>query len=254
MAMAFPTPDHSKSLIRNLDVRWRMISFFCAMLLVAFLRDWRLLFPAMVYAILWLALSWRDYHWYLPRLAWVILGLGIFIVPGCFLIPGETLWSIGWIHATREGIQTSVGILFRGITISALALTMIGSASFYDLAGGARQLGLGRSLASIFWLGFEQIEVIQQEFKRMRVALKARGQGTSSKSVSWRGFARLCANLLVRSLDKSERVHLALLSRGFQGDFPLSTPLSPSWRGPALFFSTCSVPLGLLILDRLWAP
>lgn len=252
--MAFPSPDHSKSLIRTLDVRWRMVSFFSAMLLVAFLQDWRLLFPSMIYATLWLTLSWRDYTWYLPRLGWIILGLGIFIVPGCFLIPGETLWSAGWFQITLEGTQTSARVLFRGITISVLALTMIGSASFYDLAGGARQLGMGRSLASIFWLGFEQIEVVQREFKRMRVALRARGQGSSTQATSWRGFARLCANLLVRSLDKSERLHLALLSRGYRGDFPLSAPVSPPWKGPALLLSVCCVPLALLILEHLWTP
>jgi len=121
------------------------------------------------------------------------------------------------------------------------------------MAAGARQLGLGRSLTYIFWMGCEQIETVQKEFKRMRVALKARGQTSSASALSWSSTARLCANLLVRSLDKTERLHHAILSRGFQGDFPMQTQPITTWREILLFLATSGiVSLGILLEQAGW--
>ena len=253
MALAFPTPDHSKSLLRGIDARWRSISFLLAMFLVAFYQNTTTLAACCIYSLLLLAITWRDYPWYVPRLAWITCGILLFVIPGLFLIRGEPIWDLGWLTISKESLHTTSVIFLRGLAISALALAWVGSTSFYEMAAGARQLGLGRSITSIFWMGCEQIETVQKEFKRMRVALKARGQTTSASALSWSSTARLCANLLVRSLDKTERLHHAILSRGFQGDFPMQSQPITTWREILLLLATSGiVSLGILLEQAGW--
>jgi len=131
MALAFPTPDHSKSLLRGIDARWRTISFLLAMFLVAFYQNTTTLTACCIYSLLLLAITWRDYPWYVPRMAWITGGILVFVIPGLFLIRGEPIWNLGWLTISKESLHTSSAIFLRGLAISALALAWVGSTSFY---------------------------------------------------------------------------------------------------------------------------
>jgi len=69
------------------------------------------------------------------------------------------------------------------------------------------------------------INVVTDEMERMRIARASRG--FEARGIrDWRILASVVATLFMRSYERGERVHLAMLSRGFTGVLP-RTPDSP---------------------------
>jgi cobalt/nickel transport system permease protein len=63
------------------------------------------------------------------------------------------------------------------------------------------------------------VNVVNDEMERMKVARESRGfQATGIKH--WRILATAASALFIRSYERGERVHLAMLSRGYTGVLP----------------------------------
>jgi cobalt/nickel transport system permease protein len=63
------------------------------------------------------------------------------------------------------------------------------------------------------------VNVVNDELARMRVARESRGfEATGIKD--WKILASTAGSLFIRSYERGERVHLAMLSRGYQGKLP----------------------------------
>ena len=63
------------------------------------------------------------------------------------------------------------------------------------------------------------VNVISDEMERMKIARQSRGfDATGVKH--WKVIATSAAALFIRSYERGERVHLAMLSRGFDGELP----------------------------------
>ena len=61
--------------------------------------------------------------------------------------------------------------------------------------------------------------VVRDEMTRMRLAREARGFQAAGVR-SWPVLAQSAGALFIRSYERGERVHLAMLSRGYDGRFP----------------------------------
>jgi len=249
MTSTFDYPDHRTSKLKSLDARWKVAGFFIAMLCMAFLKTPTIAVVGVGACLILLVGTWPDFGWWLPRICWIVIGLLVFILPTPFLTPGETVFEWKILKASKEGLNTSLLIFSRGLAISTLALALIGSSTIYDLVRGANGLGLPSKICSIFWLGFRHLDLLSHEFKRMRVALRARGYKINTGFGSYKTIAWLRANMLVRALDRSEHVGLAIKARGFHGVFTsLETPRT-TWREFGFFLAMLLIPSLLLAFD-----
>jgi cobalt/nickel transport system permease protein len=92
------------------------------------------------------------------------------------------------------------------------------------------------------------VNVISDEMERMKVARESRGFiATGIKH--WKVIATSAAALFIRSYERGERVHLAILSRGFDGNLPTlvtDTVTKQHW------ISALSVPVLALIFSLLF--
>jgi cobalt/nickel transport system permease protein len=249
MSSTFDYPDHRTSRLKNLDARWKVAGFFIAMSCMAFLQTTPVSMIAVVASLLLLMGTWPDFKWWLPRILWITLGMLLFIIPTPFLTPGESLLEWGILKASKKGVEASLLIFSRGIAISALALTLIGSSTIYDLIRGANGLGIPSKICSIFWLGLRHLDMLSNEFKRMRVALRARGHKSKAGFASYKTIAWLGANMLIRALDRSEHVGLAMKARGFNGVFASLEKPRSTWRELSFLSAMIVLPSLLLILD-----
>lgn len=249
MTSTFDYPDHRTSKLKSLDARWKVAGFFIAMLCIAFLKTSTIAVVGFGASLILLVGTWPDFGWWLPRIFWIIVGLLVFILPTPFLTPGETIFEWGILKASNEGLNTSILIFSRGLAISTLALALIGSSTIYDLVRGANGLGLPSKICSIFWLGFRHLDLLSNEFKRMRVALRARGYKTNTGLGSYKTIAWLSANMLIRALDRSEHVGLAIKARGFHGVFTSIEAPKTTWHEFGFFSAMLLIPSSLLALD-----
>jgi cobalt/nickel transport system permease protein len=60
------------------------------------------------------------------------------------------------------------------------------------------------------------VDVVSDEMRRMRIALESRGFSARNPR-HWPVLARSAGALFIRSYERGERVHLAMVSRGYTG-------------------------------------
>lgn len=136
-----------------------------------------------------------------------------------FSLPGDAFWSMGPLHATREGITLALLITVKSNGIVLTLIALLGTIPVQDLGPALQQLKIPEKLCHILLFTFRYIFVIHQEYTTMRQAMRARGFKPKTNKHTYRSYAWLVGMLLVRSWDRAERVRNAMACRGFRGRF-----------------------------------
>ena len=95
------------------------------------------------------------------------------------------------------------------------------------------------------------LEVVTDELGRMRIARESRGF-TATSVRAWPALASTAGALFIRSYERGERIHLAMLSRGYGGRMPVThsataTPTQWAQAGilPGLALATMALAVAL---------
>ena len=146
-------------------------------------------------------------------------------IPVLFNRPGERLFEVplfGW-TATDEGLEALSSILLRS-WLSVTAATILTATTEPDhILRSLRTFGVPRILVATISFMWRYVFVIGEEAQRLlraREARSARPSGKAGGRLAWR--ARVAGNmvgsLFLRSLGRSERVYVAMLARGYNGE------------------------------------
>lgn len=103
------------------------------------------------------------------------------------------------------------------LTISA-ALLLIATTSFAGVCRALRRIGFPALFVSQLLFLYRYLFVLLEESMRMARARDLRSFG--SRGAGPGSTARLIGNLLMRTIERAERIYNAMLSRGFQGELP----------------------------------
>jgi cobalt/nickel transport system permease protein len=125
--------------------------------------------------------------------------------------------------ATREGVNLAIVLSLKALAITLGAMAVTGKGKVFELLAGARKLGAPEKLAAIFLMMMRYISVIGQQYHRLRNAMRIRGFQAGTNFQTLRTYANLAGLLLVRGIDRAERVHWAMLCRGYNGHFYIKT-------------------------------
>jgi cobalt/nickel transport system permease protein len=139
--------------------------------------------------------------------------------------PGQALFHLGPLAYTREGAALAL-LLTLKINAAFLAVTaLVASIAPPELGCALQALGLPEKLCHLLLMTHRYLFVIQREYQRLFTAARARGFVPRTSGHTYRTFAWLLGMLLVKSWDRAERVHQAMLCRGFTGRFYCLTDL-----------------------------
>ena len=135
-----------------------------------------------------------------------------------FVAQGPQTQVLG-LTVSEHGLLAAWGLLAKG-TLGVLAsLTLAATTEPHDLLAGLERLHLPAQLVEIMAFMVRYLDVVTDEMKRMRVARASRGF-TARNPTHWPVVARSAGALFIRSYERGERVHLAMLSRGYDGRMP----------------------------------
>ncbi len=119
----------------------------------------------------------------------------------------------------REGLLAGVGIVAKGTIGVISAIILSSSTSAREILRGLERLRLPSLMVQIASFMLRYVNVVNDEMERMKVARASRGfEATGVKH--WRVLATAAGALFIRSYERGERVHLAMLSRGYDGTLP----------------------------------
>jgi cobalt/nickel transport system permease protein len=120
---------------------------------------------------------------------------------------------------SEPGLVAAWALLAKG-TLGVLAsLTLAATTEPYELLAGLERLRFPDLLVQIMGFMIRYLDVVTSEMRRMRIARESRGF-TARNPTHWPVIARSAGVLFIRSYERGERVHLAMLSRGYTGRMP----------------------------------
>ncbi len=164
-----------------------------------------------------IAVSRVPFGYLLPRLV-VELPFVVFALLLPFIAHGPQVEVLG-LSLSEPGLLAGWGLLAKG-TLGVLAsLTLAATTEPDDLLRGLQRLRLPDLLVQIMGFMIRYLDVVTGDLKRMLTAMRSRGCDPRSPR-HWPALAKALGALFVRSYERGERVHLAMLSRGYTGRLP----------------------------------
>jgi cobalt/nickel transport system permease protein len=165
-------------------------------------------------------------------------------LPLVLTIPGEVIFSLPvgrWaISMTYPGLERFISIAFTSWISVQAAIVLAASTPFPELLVAMRAIGVPRLLVSIFGLMWRYLFVLVDEANRLMRARAARSgyskktRGKSGGGIAWRARVTggMAGNLFLRAIERSERIYMAMLSRGYDGEarsLPLARIQAAHW-------------------------
>lgn len=237
---------HKIGWIDRLDPRIRiLVALVFSLAIVPATSFWVLLFG--LFSVIILAISARlDIKRTLRR----VLAMDMFMVFLIILLPfttqGEELFSIHGASASKEGLLAALQIIIKANAVVFCLLAMIGTMTATTLGYALAHLKLSDKLVHLLLFTVRYLAVIGQEYKRMRRAMQARAFVMRANLHTWRIVGYLIGMLLVHSLERSERIMVAMKCRGYKGRFYLMDNMTIQ-QNDKLFIGGCVPFFALLI-------
>ena len=138
--------------------------------------------------------------------------------------------EVAGIALSTEGLLAGFNIMVKGTLGLGTSLLLAATTAPREIVLGLQRLRAPKLVITIITLMLRYAEVIVAEAGRMRVARISRGH---DPRFLWQvgATARGVGSLFIRSYERGERVHLAMLSRGWSGEMPDADPVRrTSWK------------------------
>jgi len=164
-----------------------------------------------------IALSRVPLTYLLPRMV-VELPFAVFAGLMPFIAHGPRTEVLG-LSVSEPGLVAGTALLVKGSIGVLASLTLAATTEPQDLLRGLQRLRLPDLVVQIMGFMIRYLDVVTDELSRMMTALRSRGCDPRSPR-HWPVLARSLGALFIRSYERGERVHLAMLSRGYDGRLP----------------------------------
>ena len=210
---------HGHSPIHRVPAHLKILTLLAFMIVVvATPRDWYAAFAVYLLAIGIVIGVSRVPPTYILKRTVVEVPFVFFAVLLPFVATGPQTEVLG-VSVSEHGLEAGIALLIKG-TLGVLAsLTLAATTEPQALLLGLERLRLPQQLVQIMSFMVRYLDVVTGEMQRMKVARESRGF-TARNPRHWPVLARSAGALFIRSYERGERVHLAMLSRGYTGRMP----------------------------------
>ena len=162
-----------------------------------------------------------------------------------FTVAGLENWPF-----RSQGLLLALTIASKAISVALLMEPMLATASFTRTIQGFASLGLPRPLIQMVVLCHRYLFVFQEEIRSMQRSMRVRGFTPRTDLATMRTVGNCFGMLFIRSFERTERIHEAMRSRGYQGHLPIGDIPTRTNRDVAKGFVGGMIGLILLLLDR----
>jgi len=192
-------------LFQRLDPRARILTVVAAIAIIASTPP-AVLRPFGFYAALALALVLAS------------RASGFYLTLRC-LAASPFLLLAGGLLAFEQGVPSGASVLCKGYLAALLLAMLTATTPLSELLWALREMRAPHVLNVILGMMYRYTNLLSEEYSRMeraRLCRTVRPLGWNRVSIYGHQFG----NLILRSWDRADRVHAAMLSRGFNGSWP----------------------------------
>ena len=235
---AFISESNSRrlGLLQGLDPRAKMVSILAVIFATSLTGNLRILIFIYILTLLFAYLSKIEVGFFIKRV-WLFIPIfaGIIAVPMIFniFLPGDPLFQVAYlgpgahlgpltlpesIFITRQGFNAAVIFTMRVATcVSAVVLLFITTPK-QVLFKSLRTVGVPKIYVLTMEMAYRYVFLLMDLVRELYVAKKARTIQARGMFEEQKWVGGRMGYTLIRSLDMSEKVHMAMMSRGFNGD------------------------------------
>lgn len=127
--------------------------------------------------------------------------------------------EIAGLNISEPGFNAGLSILLKSTLGVLISILISSTTNVRDILHGLAHLKVPALLINIATFMLRYSAVITDELHRMKTARESRGFIAKGPR-DWKIVAQVAGALFIRSYERGERVHLAMLSRGFTGQMP----------------------------------
>jgi cobalt/nickel transport system permease protein len=218
----------SRSLIHRLDSRIKLALAVTFILTVALTPTgiWPIYILLLALSLTIELLSDLGIVFYVKR-ALLALPFVLAALPVLFTIQGEPLAHLPLgLVITQPGLDRFLSVALKSWISMQIAILLATTTPFPDILGAMRSLRLPRLLVAIIGLMWRYLFVIVDEALRLIQAREARSSESGlpgykpGGKITWRGRVTggMAGSLFLRSLERADRIYMAMLARGYDGE------------------------------------
>ncbi len=209
---------NGKSFIRQLDPRVKLVVVFLFSIVLAVAARPVVLILGFALGLLIMLIARVPVKEILKRL----IPVNMLVIFLWFFLPftfgGTPLAHIGPLVVTREGVFYAVQISIKSNAIMLMLIALVATTPIFAIGHALNELKIPQKIVHLFLFTYRYIHVIYREYSRMLNSLKIRCFKPKTNLHTYKTFAYMVGMLLVRSFDRAQRVHNAMLCRGFKGN------------------------------------
>lgn len=164
------------------------------------------------------AVAWsRVPFGYIARRMVVEVPFVVFALLLPFIAHGPRIEVLG-LSVSQDGLEAGAALLCKATLGVVAGLLLASTTEPRDLIAGLEGK-LPAQMIQIMAMMIRYLDVTSDQLRRMRIARESRGFVARGPR-QWRVLAQGAGAFFVRSYERGERVHLAMLSRGYTGQLP----------------------------------
>lgn len=210
---------HGHSAVHRAPAHLKILVLLAFVLtVVATPREWYAAYAGFLAIVLGVIVASRVPVGYVLKRAVIEVPFLVFAAMMPFVARGPEVDVLG-IGLSESGLLAAWGLAAKG-TLGVLAsLTLAATTEPTDVLRGLQRLRLPDLIVQIMTFMVRYLDVVAADLGRMLTAMRSRGADPRSPR-HWPALARTLGALFVRSYERGERVHLAMLARGYDGRLP----------------------------------
>jgi cobalt/nickel transport system permease protein len=249
--LAEASSDAPYGVIRDLDPRVRVVMACVFAITTVALSTIPALIAALATAISLLMMSRLPIRRTLKRMAMMDSFIIFMLVLLPFAMPGEPMFSVFDFPASWQGLWKAIEIALTANAVILTLMVLVGTMEPVTLGHALHKLRCPEVLVHLLMFTIRYIEVLREEYLRLRGAMKIRGFRPGTNWHTYRSFGYLVGMMLVRAIERSERILGAMKCRGFSGQLILLQEFRMTRRDHRFAILLGGVCVGLLFLDYL---
>ncbi len=205
------------TVLHRLDARAKVLATLAYLVAVVSFGKYELaaLFPFFVFPAAMIALGDLPAGYVARKVAMV---MPVVLVVGMFnpLFDREVLVRLGPLAITGGWVSFASLAVRAALTVGG-GLVLVGVTGFTAICQALERLGMPRVFAVQLLFLYRYLFVLAEEGGRAARARELRSFGQKGRGIG--SYGPLVGTLLLRTWQRAERVHMAMLARGFTGEF-----------------------------------
>jgi cobalt/nickel transport system permease protein len=205
------------SFLHRIDPRVKILGATCYMITVALINSFTALLCASFVSLAMLILARLPILAVCKRIL-LVNGFTFFLwITLPLTYGGEQAYDVLFLTLSLEGIKLAALITLKTNTILLTIIALLTTSTIAHLGSALDRMHFPKKICFLLLYSYRYIFVIHQEYLRLLRAAKMRSFSPKTNMHTYKTYAYLFGMTLVKSYNRAQRVHQAMLLRGFNG-------------------------------------